>query len=80
MAGGRVWLIQSEGPVWAERETAGDQTSILYSALGSPPERLRGRGGHVASLSREALEEQVAVVTSRLVGPGTGGDDPDAGG
>lgn len=54
-AEGRLWLVQSVGPVWAEGGVAEGLTGVLFTSLEGPLERRARPGGRVAGLDGEML-------------------------
>lgn len=54
---GRLWLVQSVGPVWAEG-TASGLTGLLFTALEGAGERARSGGGHAGEMSAGELERR----------------------
>lgn len=55
---GRLWLGQSEGPVWAEGGGAAEGlTGVLFTSLEGAARRGRSDGGHVGRMSEEELRE-----------------------
>lgn len=65
---GRLWLAQSAGPVWADREPAEGSTGLVFTALEGPADRLRGPGAHAG----ERTEDELADLWRRS---GSGGTD-----
>lgn len=55
---GRLWLAQSVGPVWAEREPARGTTGLLFTALEGARERLRAQDGHAGRADLGELERR----------------------
>lgn len=56
---GRPWLVQSRGPVWAEGEVAAGLTSLLFTALDGPAERVPAEGGHAGRTDPAVLRERL---------------------
>lgn len=56
---GRAWLVQSRGPVWAEGEVAAGLTSLLFTSLEGPPERLEAGDGHAGRMEADALRARL---------------------
>lgn len=54
---GRLWLVQSVGPVWADAVASG-LTGLLFTALEGPPGRASVAGGHAGELSDGELAER----------------------
>lgn len=76
---GRPWLAQSRGPVWAEGDVAAGLTSILFTALGGPAERVEGAGGHAGRTEPEALRSSLRSARAARAGDGAGEDGRDGG-
>lgn len=55
---GRLWLVQSVGPVWADRGVAEGLTGLVFTSLEGPPERRTVAGGHAGRMSAEELSER----------------------
>lgn len=69
---GRLWLGQSEGPVWADEGTAEGAVGTLFTSLEGTPRRGRGGGGHVGRMSEEELRD--AWMDAFDAGDGGGGE------
>lgn len=54
---GRLWLVQSVGPVWADAVASG-LTGLLFTALEGPAERASAAGGHAGEMSGGELAER----------------------
>ena len=54
---GRLWLVQSIGPVWSDG-TASGLTGLLFTALEGPPSRARTGGGHAGEATDRELERR----------------------
>jgi len=52
---GRLWLAQSQGPVWAEGGVASGLTGVRFTSLEGERERLSGDGEHAGRASPEEL-------------------------
>lgn len=52
---GRLWLVQSVGPVWADDGVAEGLTGLVFTSLEGPPERLAAEGGHAGRMSPSDL-------------------------
>lgn len=52
---GRLWLAQSQGPVWAEGGVAGGLTGVTFTSLEGERERRTGDGDHAGRASGEDL-------------------------
>lgn len=77
---GRLWLAQSEGPVWAEGEVAAGLTGLVFTPLTGAWERRRGPGDGLAGLSEEDLRvrlERAGRRESASEGPGRRAGGPD---
>lgn len=68
-AGGRLWLAQGTGPVWAGGEVAAGLTGILFTALQGPAERHGAADGRLAGASAEELQARLERAR-RLAGEG----------
>ena len=76
---GRPWLAQSRGPVWAEGDVAAGLTSLLFTALGGPAERVEAGGGHAGRMAEEALRASLRRARAAAAGDGSAEDARDDG-
>lgn len=54
---GRLWLVQSVGPVWADAVASG-LTGLLFTALEGGADRASAAGGHAGEMSKEELADR----------------------
>lgn len=54
---GRLWLVQSVGPVWAD-DVASGLTGLLFTALEGADRRAETAGGHVGRMDAAELERR----------------------
>ncbi len=59
--GGRLWLAQSRGPVWADGGVAAGLTGLLFTSLEGPVERIEGPYGQAGDLDGEALASRLGA-------------------
>jgi hypothetical protein len=71
--GGRVWLAQSRGPVWAEGGVAAGLTGLLFTSLEGPFERIEGPDGQAGDLDGAALVSRLGAARGA-----PGREEPDA--
>jgi len=64
--GGRLWLAQSRGPVWAEGGVAAGLTGLLFTSLEGPLERIEAPDGRAGDLDGEALASRLRTARAAL--------------
>lgn len=52
---GRLWLVQSVGPVWADDGVAEGLTGLVFTSLEGEAERLTAGGGHAGRATASEL-------------------------
>lgn len=69
---GRLWLVQSVGPVWAEDGVAEDLTGLVFTSLEGEPERLASGGGHAGRAAASELAARWRRAASDEAGTAAG--------